>query len=356
MNLVKNIFYIIVVAMTIISHQACIDEIDLNLNTDSDAYVIEARLVYPNTTHYVDIRMLSGETTPFHPNDISVELIDDNGKMASFVDVTKIPLDTIDRYYPVKLDSIYNEVSQEYYYSWVAADEAKDKVRWDLLARQNGNYTYMKTYAAINSYLEVGRVYTLRVLIDGKEYCATEKLMPPIEITNLQYLPIEREKSIWQDSYTLLCPTFSLVNKAENHSKYFMAVRNHDCARIFHTENMCDTLRELQLNEYLHEPTYEIGSIPFSNNDSWFIDAEDRIFSRYNTTTETYYFYPISKNNYDFYKAIEKQIRTDGGLYSPCAATPVSNFTGDNIYGQFIITSESKISSNEASNYNELIY
>lgn len=68
-----------------------------------------------------------------------------------------------------------------------------------------------------------------------------------------------------------------------------------------------------------------------------------------------YGFYPLSKANYEFYNAIEKQIRTDGGIYNQSASTPESNFTGGTIYGQFIVTSESVINSKKAVNRSDLL-
>ncbi len=349
MKLKRNFFPIVVAILMGVIHQSCLEQVDLALDDGLEGFVIDAKLIYPNTTHFISITRLNGKSMADCPNEISIKLTDDNGRTITFMDVKTITDDILNSYIPAEIvDSTYNWYTEEYDYEYEAIDKDKAGYRYFVEWYRSGRYYPKEHFVAINEELEIGRVYTLIVTIDGKEYCATEKLLPPIEITGLKYKPVEKWKSLGEGYITMLCPTFSLVNKPENNSKYFLAT-GEGGFRIFHTENMKDTISELQLREYNYEPTYEDESIPFSNRDCWYTFKDD-LQDGLNTT---YSFYPISKDNYEYYESIEKQIRTDGGLYSPTGSTPVTNFTGGTIYGQFIVTSESNITTKEASNYNE---
>lgn len=340
----------------IILHQSCLESVDLEISR-YDGFVVEAKLVYPNMLHAVHIRAIGDRVMSYRTNNFSVKLTDDNGRTIVFRDAQKIPMDTVDYYYPMKLDSTYNSYYDKYNYYYETADKSKSGDRNRLLSYIDTDDTFEKTFVAIDQKLEVGRVYTLSIAIDGKEYTATEKLLPPIEITSLKYKVIPREKSMWE-THNMLCPTFSLVNKAENESNYFLAKMSYSdrSMRLFKTENMNDTIRELQFREFNSEPVFESGSVRFSNRDDWYIDDyewDDALDE--DSYGINYSFYPLSKANYDYYKAIEKQIRTDGGIYNQAASTPPTNFTGGTIYGQFIITSSSTINSTKATNRAELL-
>ncbi|MBP5419604.1 MAG: DUF4249 family protein [Bacteroidales bacterium] len=295
MKQIKYFSLPIIVLLLSLSHQSCIDELDMQMN-GSDTYVIDAVLINPDSTHYVDIYMAN--EAPIDTNAvISIKLSDNKGDVQMFKEKEEEP-------------------SPWYYYN----EEKK-----------------YRTFFISNYKLEIGREYTLSVTIDGQEYTATEKLLPPIEVTKLKYKKTKRFKSIEEGYHTLEIPVFSLINPSKENKYYIAALGglSSGSIRVFSTENMNDTIEELQLSEYIYEPAYEGRNNP----DDWYIDSTiGGHFGGY-----FYGFYPISKANYDYYKTIEKQVRTDGGIYNPNAATPISNFTGGKIYGQFIVTSESYI-------------
>lgn len=47
----------------------------------------------------------------------------------------------------------------------------------------------------------------------------------------------------------------------------------------------------------------------------------------------------ISKTNYDYFGVMADQINNDGGIYKPTHTSPVSNFSGKDVQGQFIAAS-----------------
>ncbi len=340
MKFIKNTITFIVALLTIPLHQACIDNLDIQIN-GSDTYIIDAMFVNPDSIHFVKIS-LANETPIDSLTKFSVRLTDDNGEVTTFIDSEEFlanypPLTDYYNYreYEYELNSIFNTMNNQ-------TLEHDGNGYWknpvDIIIN-NSKDRLSKIFIVFDCKLEIGRKYTLTVTIDDKEYSATEKLLPPIEITGMKYEKTERFKSIGEGSHTWLIPVFSLVNNSEE-SKYFLASLGElnslyiGSIRIFSTENMSDTISKLQLSEFNYEPAYS-GST--SNVDDWYIDKTIGV------RPCCYCFYPISRANYNYYKIIEKQIRTDGGLYSPAAATPVTNFSGGNVYGQFIVTSESYI-------------
>lgn len=264
----------------------------------------------------------------------------DKGELLKFKDSEELFIENIGDF---DNDISHYEYESEYwYYKGYRIRAILDSIcgtyrdEHDIISRNNNSH---KMFILPNYKLEVGRTYTLCVTIAGTEYRATEKLLPPIEVTGIKYEEIKRFKSIGEGYHTLRIPCFELINKSEE-SKYFIASLEgmnsltNSSVRLFSTENMSDTIQELQLSEYYYDPAYNYG-----DDDGWYIDTSAGNKEHY----RTYNFYPISKNNYNYYKVIENQIKTDGGLYSPTAATPVTNFSGGNVYGQFIITSETYV-------------
>lgn len=348
MKQIKYFSLPIIVLLLSLSHQSCIEDLEMPLN-GHDTYVIDATLNSSDSIHFVQIGLAS-ETPIDSLTKFSVKLTDDNGEVRIFKD-TKELFDNL---------SLLNDSQQTYCYRY---EDILDRIlgaRLDsilgpgyLLPDGNTilspreivikNYTSRKSKIFFSSdcKLEIGKKYTLTITIDDKEYSATEKLLPPIEVKSMKYKKIQAIKGIEK------IPIFNLINQSKE-SKYFIASfytplnsLTKGCSiRLFSTENMRDTINELQFSKFYYEPSYNGGDeTPLYNNDAWYVDDDDRSAYRY-------CFYSISKANYDYYKTIVKQIKTDGGIYSPNAATPVTNFTGGKIYGQFIVTSESHIDDN----------
>ncbi|MBE6340949.1 MAG: DUF4249 family protein [Bacteroidales bacterium] len=345
MKQIKYFSLPIIVLLLSLLHQSCIEELDLQINGSSDTFVIDAMLVHPDSTHYVKISLAND--TPIDINTkFSVKLTDDKGEVRTFKDTNEF-FDEINDF-----DKDIHHYKDEFFYESARKDHYINKLDSVLgfapenrLIYENSQEGTSKIFFISNYKLEVGRKYTLSVTIDGKEYSATEKLLPQITITKVRYEKIKWFKSVGEGYHTLKIPVFSLINSSEE-SKYFIVSLDrklnslyNSSIRLFSTENMGDTIKELQFSQYYFDPTYapgfEVGS---GGSDDWYIDETTG-----GGDPRRYGFYPISKANYDYYKTIEKQIKTDGGIYSPNAATPISNFTGGKIYGQFIVTSESYI-------------
>ena len=333
--------------MTIMLHQACIDDIGLELNNNSNTYVIDAMLVNPDSMHYVKIYLANGAPIDSRVN-FSVKLTNEDGEIVTFEDSQKLLAEINE-----SNDSILHEkYGYDYFYDYERMNYnlyKLDSILGHIYYRyQKGRINEVvyneslenksKIFIARNYNLEVGKAYTLCVTIDGEEHCATEKLLPPLEVKSVTYQRTERFKSIGEGYHDLRIPVFEVINNSKE-SKYFLVSIDDlnslltGSIRLFSTENMSDTIKELQLNEYNYDPAYSIW------DDDWYIDLET---NNHALNERMYNFYPISKDNYEYYKIIERQIRTDGGVYNPTATTPYSNFSGDNIYGQFIITSESR--------------
>ncbi len=342
----KNFFCITLTLLMSLMHQSCIDDVDLHIGQDFNTYVIDAMLVNPDSIQYVKITRMNDEPIDSLTK-FSVKLTDDKGNVQTFTDSEEFlanypPLSDYYNFleYKGELDSILGVRS------WYDGTSYR-KHATEIIINNNEEKS-AKIFIGFDCKLEIGRTYTLTVTIDGKEYNATEKLLPPIEITKVRYKKIKRFKSLDEGYYECEIPVFSLINSSKE-SKHFIASLGKlnslgiGSVRLFSTENMNDTISELQFSEYNYEPAFtESYGTPNNDDDEWYKDNGEVIL---------YTFYPISKANYDYYKVIEKQIKTDGGIYSPAAATPVTNFSGGNIHGQFIVTSESYIYNRGGYNY-----
>lgn len=56
-----------------------------------------------------------------------------------------------------------------------------------------------------------------------------------------------------------------------------------------------------------------------------------------------YEIWTVSEENYKFFKSMEAQLTTDGGVYTPCHSSPPTNFSGYHVTGQFIAANVLKL-------------
>jgi hypothetical protein len=150
-----------------------------------------------------------------------------------------------------------------------------------------------------------GHTYTLTIKWQNKEYHA-ESYMPPVPALDSVQFKFT-EGAIGKPSYNI-----PLI--------YFKEPQNERNYYLFKTQAVYGWPYSILSDEYLNSyvngldvckgvtPDYWLTNYPYNHTDSYFIEMHS-----------------ITKEGYEYYKALIQQFKTDGGGYSPSPASPPTN-------------------------------
>lgn len=174
--------------------------------------------------------------------------------------------------------------------------------------------------------MPAGRHYTLTVRVGDKTYSATEYMCPAPEVKDLKFY----YRKTWDES--LWCPILFFSDRYPNEENYYLFtdrirwVRNDYAQQSPYLMYLSDE----GLRENLNGIRISLGMGA---------DAMDKGIGLMMGDEYHYEFYTISKRNYEFYRGMESQITNDGGVYKPNPSNLLTNFSGDNVVGQFVVSS-----------------
>lgn len=172
---------------------------------------------------------------------------------------------------------------------------------------------------------EPGRTYTLTVRVGDRVFKATEKMIPLPDIEGLKFFSKDSK-----DEETAYWPILYFRDNQPDVDNYYLFEsddnRNSDASRYISKQRLSDEGLRGDLNGIV----LELGM-----GAEWFMDTNVDFGDTY-----YYSFMTISKSNYDYYGVMADQINSDGGIYRPTPSSPVSNFSGKDVQGQFIAASK----------------
>lgn len=171
---------------------------------------------------------------------------------------------------------------------------------------------------------ESGRTYTITVTAEGRTFTATETMVAPPKVNGLKfYEHSTKDDYIWS-------PILYMEDSAPGENNYYLFTGN-GFSRNYYAMHFMEIMRlsDEDLRSDMNGVKISLGIGATANSCSGVGLGE--MFS--------YSLYTISKRNYDYYGVIEAQLTSDGGLYRPTPTSGVSNFSGENVQGQFIAAS-----------------
>ena len=168
---------------------------------------------------------------------------------------------------------------------------------------------------------EPGRTYTITVRIGEREFRATEKIVPLPDIDGLKFYAKENKEG--DTAYNAII--YFKDNQPDVDNYYLInGVISRDSYASRYVE--LQRLSDVGLRDDLNGVAIEVGL-----GAEWYLDTHLWYGGFY-----VYELMTISKSNYDYYGVMGDQINSDGGVYKPTPTSPVSNFSGENVQGQFI--------------------
>lgn len=187
-----------------------------------------------------------------------------------------------------------------------------------------------------------GHEYALDILSHGKHYTAREQMIPKTEITSIKTKKITFKDS---DFGFRQAPCVSFINRPDEDNYYLFFVRGYSN----------QTYRISSFHSVISQPSSAQGWMYSILSDEHLEeDVKDYLVSAGEAfdLREPGLEYPsgdsvwvcmqsISKEVYDSYDAMIKQIRSDGGVYSPRPTSVKGNISGG-VYGLFRVSAFSE--------------
>ena len=180
-----------------------------------------------------------------------------------------------------------------------------------------------------------GHTYTLDIKYKDKHYSAREMMVPGTSITDLKALEVD----LGVKGKTL-APCISFVNRPEE-DNYYMLTYTGSSIRGPHYSSLDDITQgapgahfSILSDKYLDEEVKD------------FLVGEGDAGASYDPPGSDYYaldslfvhMMSISKDCYDIYDQMIRQLRTDGGAYTPRPANIKSNISGGVVWGCFRVS------------------
>lgn len=288
--------------MLIVSY-SCTKEYDLQLKSNDLKLVVDATITNQSGPYYVRLTKSSADfnidtsvrpdndTTYMYSNDRAIPVKDaeiyitDNN--TSFTD-TLIPC-SAGKWFHYK-DSIHN------------VDYSRFEIPQKTI--HTGYYETSKLKGV------AGHTYSLTIKWQNKEYHATSYMppVPPLDSVNLNFT----EGAVGKSDY--LIPLI-----------YFKEPQNERNYYLFITQNAAYTwpysvLSDEYLNDYVNGLDVCKGVSPYYWRTAYPYLMGGRMFNDYFIEMHS-----ITKEAYEYYKALLQQFKTDGGGYSPSPASPPTN-------------------------------
>ncbi|MBP5364305.1 MAG: DUF4249 family protein [Bacteroidales bacterium] len=354
---------------------SCLEEYDLDIERYSDYIVIDALITDCDTVHFVYISPLiarnedseSYNSSTYYQEEltlnarktfgeINVRVCDDNtGEEFVF-----FPIDSIVAAYNLSASKIkaYRDsvVNQAGTYEIGSVEQEKIDSMWyvrykkfDRFLQHNpsvdaemqynlsySDWTHMGcssigpyyTYCYDGCDFKCGHTYTITVEADGRTFTSTQTIQPVPKVDAVKFFTHDSPEG------PLLSPSLYFNDVQPDRTNYYVFTNLYQYHRItassyfyvflapFSDENQSSEISGLHMS-------LGMGAVKDQKKDGF-------------GKGDYYYYelYSISKENYEYYKSMENQLTSDGGVYRPNPSTPLTNFSGENVQGQFVAASK----------------
>lgn len=289
----KLVFYLI----TVICFSSCLEEYDLYLPSDEGYLSIDVLISTKDTIQYAYVKKS-------YDADFALESDGHNNLVRMYASFQSIDCE-------------------------VKVVDEETQIEYDFEKRE---YILEEGVKAVDYVLNgftpaVGKTYTAKVKYNGKTYQSTQTVHKGPIIDKITFKPYYTA-----DEEDIFRPFIHITDPNPKETDYYFFV-------------------ELDwFGTHFHRDSYSAYYVPYSilsdegmtgTNEGIELSLGMGAEENQKTTGMRYFHYEImsiSKENYEFFEEMKKQLTNDGGVYTPCPVTPPTNFTGGKVVGQFIAT------------------
>jgi uncharacterized protein DUF4249 len=302
---------VILLSLLLVSCLSCVDEYDLNLDEVDSRLVVEGLITNQPGPYY--IRLTESHTGKFV--ELNHSPVDSAKAIMNALIIISDNVNQIDTLVPIDIDLAEYEWDYRWGFYKIVYDNSGNILDTlylsdpDEFRHDRGFY---KTQHLVGT---PGRTYSITIISEGKEYHASDYMHPVPDIDSLGYMKKIMEKD-GQEYYIPLL-YFSEPQNTDNY--YLIQLQNNILSRIFAESSLWQfsAISDEYLQSYVNGLNISLGANPRGIE-----------YPRY-TEGEIIYvaLSSLSKNAYEFYKAILQQFKDDGGAYQFSPASPPSNIS-----------------------------
>jgi hypothetical protein len=302
---------VIILSLLLISFISCVDEYDLDLDKVDSRLVVEGLITNQKGPYY--IRLTKSHSGKFIAP-INSPIDSAKGIMNASIIISD-NVNQVDTLVPIDI----NLAEYDYDYRWGFYKFIYDNsgnILDTLFLSDPPEFSHERGYYKTKHLVGIpGRTYFLRVISEGKEYQASAFMPPVPEIDSLGYIKKISEKD-GQEYYIPLL-YFSEPQDIEN---YYLIQLNDEIWSRRYAEDFnweFSILSDEFLQPYVNGLNVSLGANPRGFEYPLYQQGND-IYVALSSLT---------KNAYEFYKAILQQFNSDGGAYQLSPASPPSNIS-----------------------------
>lgn len=319
MNMKHNLLYTI---LTSVIFTACVEDFDIVMDNNNDYVCIDAIITTADSVQGVYIRK------------------------TAFVDKSTRNT-TYDIISDAKITLTDNTTGQEYQYEQPGENRTM-LVGIQIPGAPEGEYYYTTRYVfdkdayVLMGFTPIpGRSYTMNIEHDGKVYSSTQYVHKDPLVEGITFRPYSASESgRVEDEYEAFNPTLHIGDSEPDKDNYYIFIGNIYAWDRFLTRNG-ETRYQIPITP-ISEQDFKSGVNAVEINETMGATAHGKGTGISYGEMYEYSLWSVSRENYKYLCSIKDHMTTDGGVYTPYLDTPITNFSGKHVMGQFMAVNETK--------------
>lgn len=312
--------------LLLVLFSGCIEEFDLKLDTIEPRLVVDGLITNKPGPYY--IRLTESHTGKFIERDLSV--IDSVEPVLDALIIISDNVNQIDTLVPidVNIDEYKYDYHSGKYYKYLF--DIYGNIIDTLFLQDPREFRHDRGFYKTQHLIGIpGRIYNLKIISKGKEYQARNYMPPVPDIDSLGYMKKIREKD-GQEYYIPLL-YFSEPQGIQNY--YLIELENEVSYRSISYGFVWrfSIISDKFLQPYVNGLNVSLGAT-ISNMEYPDYTEGSSIYVTLSSLT---------KDSYEFYKALLQQFKNDGGAYQPTPSSPPTNISNGGL-GYFRASSMSE--------------
>lgn len=289
----------------------CVDEFDLNLEKVDSKLVVEGLITNQKGPYY--IRLTESHTgkfiEPIH------SYIDSAKGIMNALIIVSDNVNQVDTLVPIDIN--LDEYEWDYrwgFYKFII--DYSGNIIDTLFLSDPPEFSNERGYYKTKHLVGIpGRTYFLKVISEGKQYQASDYMPPVPDIDSVSYTKKVMEK----DGQEYYIPTLYFSEPQGIDNYYLIQLKDEISSRVIAEDFnwQFSILSDEFLQPYVNGLNISLGANPRGYEYPDYIEG-DSIYVALSSLT---------KNAYEFYKALLEQFKSDGGAYQLSPGSPPSNIS-----------------------------
>jgi len=303
---------VIVLSLLLVLFTSCVDEYDLDLDKVDSRLVVEGLITNQKGPYY--IRLTESHTGKFI-EPIHSPIDSAKGIMHAVIIVSD-NVNQVDTLIPIDITPNEYDYDNQFGYFYKFLYDSFGNITDTIILNDPIEFTHYRGYYKTKHLIGIpGRTYFLKVISEGKEYQANAYMPPVPNIDSIGYSKKVSEKD-GQEYYVPLL-YFAEPQGIENY--YLIQLKDEILSRRYAEDFNWEfsILSDEFLQPYVNGLNVSLGENPRGFEYPIYMEG-DSIYVALSSLT---------KNAYEFYKAILQQFKNDGGAYQLAPSSPPTNIS-----------------------------